>query len=207
MRKKDIRGEKEAIVRVLKDHNQTLLPSSKTVFFDTETTGKDPTARLVQIAWALVDEEEHWWASNVAVIKPEGFEIPSEASAIHGITNEIASSIGIALRDALYEFISIVNKAEVLVAHNISYDVAIIENELKREAIDGGKFAQIEKICTMKRTTDFCKLPGPYGYKWPRLEELHKILFQESFSGAHDAMNDVRACVHCYYALKNRKII
>ena len=32
-------------------------------------------------------------------------------------------------------------------------------------------------LCTMKTTTDLLRLPGPYGFKWPKLDELHAFLF------------------------------
>ena len=54
----------------------------------------------------------------------------------------------------------------------------------------------------MKSTTDFCQLPGPYGYKWPRLEELYQKLFGEDFENRHQALADVRACAKCYFELR-----
>ena len=30
------------------------------------------------------------------------------------------------------------------------------------------------KICTMHKSTDFCKIENGYGYKWPKLIELHE---------------------------------
>ena len=63
------------------------------------------------------------------------------------------------------------------------------------------------KICTMEMSTDYCELPGPYGYKWPSLSELHYKLFNEYFDEAHDAAVDVRACANCFFELKDRGII
>ncbi len=57
----------------------------------------------------------------------------------------------------------------------------------------------------MQATTNYCRLPGPYGYKWPTLQELHMKLFQESFEDAHHALVDVRACARCYFELKRLK--
>jgi DNA polymerase III epsilon subunit-like protein len=46
------------------------------------------------------------------------------------------------------------------------------------------------------------KLPGKYGrYKWPKLAELHQVLFGEPFEGAHGALADARACMRCYFRL------
>ena len=176
------------------------------LFFDTETTGKDPhTARIVQLAWGLFDEGKEI-GSNVTLIKPDGFEIPEEATKIHGITTEMAME-GVPLKEALINFMTQLEHAEFLVAHNIAYDVTIVINELIREELEVKPLAEIKRVCTMKQTTEFCKLPGYYGYKWPRLEELHTILFGSSFDGAHDARNDVRACATCYFELKRQGVI
>ena len=63
------------------------------------------------------------------------------------------------------------------------------------------------RLCTMQAATNYCQIPGPYGYKWPTLEELHKKLFNKPFVGAHQALVDVRACAQCYFELKQRKVV
>jgi hypothetical protein len=62
----------------------------------------------------------------------------------------------------------------------------------------------------MRATIQFCALPFPSGRKgckFPKLEELHRILFNEEFAGAHDAMADVSATARCYFELVNRGIM
>jgi hypothetical protein len=59
----------------------------------------------------------------------------------------------------------------------------------------------------MKGATNFCCLPGPYGYKWPTLQELYKVLFNETLEDAHRALADVRACARCYFQLKRLKVM
>ena len=178
------------------------------LFFDTETTGKDPhTARMVQLAWSCFNSECKEIESKAVLIQPNGFEIPEDTTAIHGITTKMATDEGIPLKEALVDFMAQLKQVEFLIAHNIAYDIGIIRNELKREELEASPLLEIRKVCTMKQTTEFCKLPGYYGYKWPRLEELHTILFNSSFDGAHDAKNDVRACAACYFKLKEEGVI
>ena len=59
----------------------------------------------------------------------------------------------------------------------------------------------------MKASTDYCKLPGNYGYKWPKLSELHFKLFDDEFREAHNATVDIAACAKCFWELKRRGII
>ena len=42
-------------------------------------------------------------------------------------------------------------------------------------------------------STDFCAIQGPYGYKWPKLSELHFKLFRTHFEEAHNAAVDIAA--------------
>lgn len=162
---------------------------------------------MVQLAWALFDETEQELMNKVTLIKPDGFEIPEGATAIHGITTEKAMNEGIQLAVALGEFQKALDQAEILVAHNISFDSVVMLKELQREKKVVDKLRAVKRICTMKGSTEFCKIPGPYGYKWPQLCELHTVLFNSSFEGAHDAMNDVRACAKCFFELRRKGVL
>lgn len=187
------------------------------LFFDTETTGiprnyKAPVSdlqnwpRLVQIAWMLADEEENEVTSAEYIVKPDGFTIPKDAAEIHGITTEIAIRNGVDLKIILNEITSNIEKAFVLIAHNIQFDEKILGAELLRVSYPNIVESK-ERRCTMQSATNYCCLPGPYGYKWPKLQELHVKLFGETFEGAHSALSDVRACARCYFELKRLKII
>lgn len=44
--------------------------------------------------------------------------------------------------------------------------------------------------------------------KWPKLQELYKVLFGHSFEGAHNAMADVVATKDCFWEMvRLRKIL
>jgi DNA polymerase III epsilon subunit-like protein len=187
------------------------------LFFDTETTGlpKNPKApvtdsrnwpRLVQLAWLITDEEGFEHKSVEYIIKPQGFVIPKEASRIHGITTDLAHREGVDLGPVLEEISADLARALVLIAHNMDFDEKIVGAEFCRLG-HPNYLARKEKRCTMKAATDFCQLPGYYGYKWPKLEELHQRLFGENFAEKHKALADVRACARCYFELRRRGII
>lgn len=187
------------------------------LFFDTETTGLpkkwnepvtnlDNWPRLVQLAWVLCDEEGNVVDEKDRIIVPEGFEIPVEASNIHRITTERAHAEGIELNNALNEFAEVMKKSHYLVAHNMNFDEKIAGAEFLRKAVVSDVF-DIAKLCTMKSSTDYCRIPGAYGNKWPTLSELHIHLFDEDFDGAHDALVDVRACARSFFELKNRGVM
>lgn len=188
------------------------------LFFDTETTGLpknwkapitvlDNWPRLVQIAWIFYNEKGKEILSRNYIIKPDNFIIPQEASNVHGITTERAIQDGLPLSSVLDEFAQNINQSEYLVAHNMDFDEKIVGAEFLRKDIINNLF-QTKKICTKNASTNFCKIPGNYGrYKWPKLSELHTILFGVDFEDAHDALVDVKACAKCFFELKQRNVI
>lgn len=187
------------------------------LFFDTETNGlpnnwNAPVSdlknwpRLVQIAWVLFDKNGKELDKNNHIIKPDGFNIPIEASNIHGITNEIAQIEGVDITIPLKEFNNQMGRCTHLVAHNISFDEKIMGAEFLRTGNDN-PLPHKNHICTMKSTTNFCQIEGYYGYKWPKLSELHKILFGFNFEDAHNAEADINATAKCFWELKRRGII
>lgn len=193
----------------------------KIVFFDTETTGKplrydapasdtDNWGRLVQLAFkkTLVTPDQVSVLSRGSVIvKPEGYTIPSEATAIHGISTERALVEGKPLSLVVERFLSELFDADLVVAHNVSFDRNTFLAEMYRLGADVDLFASKEFFCNMKATTGWCELPGPYGFKYPRLEELHVKVFGTGFSGAHDAMVDVDALERVFVELFKRGVL
>ena len=188
------------------------------LFFDTETTGipmnyNAPTSdssnwpRLVQLSWIVTDKDCRVLHQHDHIIYPNGFSIPNDAASIHGITTKIAQAKGVPLQKAIEEFLADFNKVEIIVGHNIAFDKKIVGAELIRL---GKKDVMQTKTsrCTMESSTDFCKIYARNGgYKWPKLQELHKKLFDCEFEDAHNSMSDVTATLDCFRELKKRGIM
>jgi DNA polymerase-3 subunit epsilon len=188
------------------------------LFFDTETTGlprnyQAPSTelknwpRMVQISWIVSDNNGKILKERDHIIKPSGFIIPSDASKIHGITNEVANQKGEPIEDVLTLFIKDFKNASIIVGHNISFDKKIVGAELIRCG-ESDIMDQKPSICTMNSTINFCKIEGIYGdYKYPKLQELYFKLFDENFDDAHNSASDISATFKCFWELKRRGII
>ena len=183
------------------------------LIFDTETTGlplnyNAPSTdisnwpRVVQLAWAQFSENAEIIDSHNYIIKPENFIIPLDSTRIHGISHEHAMREGVPLRTILPRFSSAVSGSQLAIAHNFSFDQRILEAEaIRHKTII--PFNEKKSLCTMKASTNFCKIPNTRGYKWPKLSELHEVLFNEPFN-AHNAEKDVEACARCFFELKKK---
>lgn len=187
------------------------------IVIDCETTGLpkkwnapvsdiDNWPRVIQMAWARYDKDLRNIESLAFLIQPEGFTIPPEAQRVHHISTERAAREGRPLKEALLEFACVVANSEVVVAHNLRFDESVISAEYVRFNITP-PFENKKRICTMLATTNLCKIPGTYGYKWPSLSELHRQLFHAEFEEAHDAGADVSACANCFIELKRRGLL
>ena len=189
------------------------------LIYDTETTGlpKDYKApltdsenwpRMVQISWQLHDELGELIEVKNYIIKPEGYEIPYAVVKVHGITTERAQKQGVELSMVLDEFNQTLKKAKFVVGHNIEFDNNIIGAEFHRKKI-GTPLFERKVIDTKTESTEYCAIPGGKGgkFKWPKLEELHKILFGEKFDMAHNAAADVEATARCFLELVRLNVI
>lgn len=173
--------------------------------FDTETTGlanfklppiHESQPRIAQLGAILYNTKD--WSPIVEVnllVQPFGFDIPVEASRVHGITSEIAREHGVEEQKALDLFDCLISMAHHIVAHNIKYDALVMTRayHVHKRLL---KLYTKPLHCTMEAMTDICQIPSTWkdGYKWPTLQESHKHCFNIPFEGAHDAMADVRAC-------------
>lgn len=194
------------------------------LFFDTETTGLPsfkfhPSAgnqpACLQMGAILATPSGEILEEYQTLIQIGDKPIHPKAFEAHGITPEKANSEGVLPVEAFVKFHELSLKADFLVCHNFSFDFFIlrcmahsIKEESIRELIED--LEEFPYKCTMRSTIKFCALPFPSGrkgHKFPKLEELYQILFDETFEGAHDAMADVTATQRCYFELVSREVM
>lgn len=197
------------------------------LFYDTETTGlplfSEPSEHpdqphMVQLAAVLADlETEKAIASMDVIIRPDGWTIPDDVAAIHGITTEHAMAVGVPEELALYLFMELW-MGRNRIAHNETFDARIIRIALKRyhdpreESLavlpsDVWKAAPAE--CTARMATPILNLPptekmiaaGRRHAKTANLGEAYQHFSGKPLENAHSAMADVQACMFIYFAM------
>ena len=183
----------------------------KILFFDTETTGVDVRKdRVIEIAWLCCSLDGIMKYSKTRLIKPEGFTIPDEAVQIHGITNQIADEEGEDFSEVIRNFLRDLHAVDLIVGHNIIYDIEILKSECSRVNIDPIEFKDKSRFCTMKQLSQFCKIPrlsGGTGYKFPTLSEVYEILTGSQLINCHDALVDTEACKAIFFSAIEKGII
>lgn len=190
------------------------------LFFDTETTGFydkrmppdfDGQPHIVQLAMQLCDETGRIILSSSMIIDCPHL-IPKAAADVHGITNEIAGRFGVDLEQAIDLFRHYYRLADLVVCHNVAFDVPVMASEIGRFQ---GRDISLGKptFCTMESAAPIVNLPptermvaaGINKPKAPKLEECIRHFFDEPLDGAHDAMIDVVACRRVYFHLETLK--
>jgi len=191
----------------------------KALIFDTETTGmvkwKEPPAHpgqpdLVQLAMLLVEREDWSVKTRASFILQlaDGVRIDPEAEATHGISRADCERYGVSPVVAVSLFNQLCMQADVIVAHNISFDQSVMLTALHRLGNKPNRMEGKSLVCTKEATTDVLKLPGKYGnYKWPTLAEAYRHYTGLEIEGAHDALADTLACLEVYRALVSEGVV
>ena len=184
----------------------------KALIFDTETTGlfkyfnaRHMTAdQLKPYPW-VIEYFGHVVTDDGSVEAEEDFLVrPGALNLIDGVIQKIT---GIKPEDVaekpMFEdyadqVLRLMEPAEALVAHNLSYDMRIMEVAFKRI----GRYDEFATAIRGKRL--ICTVQESNHYKGHRLNlgALHQHLFGEAFEGAHRARSDVAALTRCYLKMR-----
>lgn len=199
----------------------------RVLIYDCETTGlyqpSLPSAHpdqphIVQAAAQLVDAHGNVLEEFEAIVKPDGWTIPGEATEIHGITTERALDEGFPADDVLHQLLCMQARATLRTGYNQPFDARIVRIGLYRHArgLDAAYGHHIDAVATapgpaiealreavadwwnygiaqydvMRTMKDIMQLPGR---KYPKLAEAFAHATGETMVGAHTAMGDVDA--------------
>jgi DNA polymerase III epsilon subunit-like protein len=210
--------------------------------FDTETTGLPQSKfispstlhqwpHIVQFSYVIYDTSlnDIIQSKDYIIKHSESILIPEESSKIHGITNEISQKNGVLINDVLTEFFYFLRGVDILIGHNVEFDINMIKVELlriinKNDLLQEQRLSQ-EQIkfykyelhfltnfknisCTLKDSIKFCNIQSidkngkPY-LKYPKLIELHEKLFNKTPINLHNSFNDILVTLRCFMKLKH----
>jgi DNA polymerase III epsilon subunit-like protein len=165
---------------------------------------------MVQISWVLYDTSTRKLleVKDFIVRLPEDQTLSEDSIRIHGITNERMRKVGVDVRDVIGEFTHALDMTDILVAHNIDFDLKTVQAEMARNGcVNYFDMVRLKTHCTMKNNVDLCKIPaiskrtGGFYYKWPKLAELHEYIFGYVPKNLHNSLHDVYVCLRCYCML------
>ena len=170
----------------------------KTLVFDCETTGLlansllplDRQPKIIEFSSLTLEEEKEEAFSKL--FNP-GFTLEKIITSITGLTDADLSAAP-AFAERAKEIKTLIESADEVVAHNLSFDKAMIDNEMNRAGL-AVKWPAL--VCTVEQSEHYL------GFRL-NLSKLHENLFGEVFSGAHRAGADVKALARCFREMRRR---
>lgn len=179
----------------------------KYCIFDTETTGlflfKDPDTgapipaddprqpRLAHFNAILLDEDLEEYAELDAFVKPDGWEMPVEAGAVNGLTDEFLEANGTPVGVVLDRYVQALNEGYVMAAYNAQHDMKQMRAELRR-AGRPDLFDETPNICVMRAAMALGVKKASGGRGFPKLTDCAAHLGLV-IDDAHSAKGDTRA--------------
>ena len=172
------------------------------VLFDTETTGlirnhslplnKQPHVFEIAAIRIEIDKEgNHRECGRYQTLLEPPVKLIDKIVEITSVTNEMLVGEK-KFAEVADEFALFVDGADAIVAHNLAFDMGMIDFEYRRL---GRQFEwPARKTCTVEQTMHL------KGHRL-NLSKLHMLLLGEPFEGAHRAMVDVEALTRCYLKL------
>jgi DNA polymerase III epsilon subunit-like protein len=176
------------------------------IFFDTETTGLlensllpiDRQPHCIELYMLKCDEAGQQTESWHSMFKVN-FRLPEEIIRITGIKDSDLINKP-KFSDKIDSINYFIKDADYVVAHNLKYDLNIMDIEYARASRDLFSNNSFKRICTVEQTEYL------NGYRL-NLTSLHQLLFGQPFSGAHRAEEDVKAMAKCFFELKRRDLV
>ena len=203
---------------------------TRILVFDTETTGL-PKSRfshpentsewpyIVQLSYIIYNTV----LCKVEKVIDHIIRVPDEVTinekcvSLHRISKERSLSEGIPIESCLSDFLNDFQTVDLVVAHNMEFDLNMIQVEMWRRKDFYEHMITIvcksqKLFCTMQEGTDLCRIKSLFPrskdpYKFPNLAELHQYLFSTLPINLHNSLNDVLICLRCYYKMKYHKDI
>jgi DNA polymerase III epsilon subunit-like protein len=153
-------------------------------------------SRIVELAYStnILQNGEPFVVGNYSsIVKPENFVI--ENDFIHKISHNNANKWGETIQYVLDSLMNVLTKVDVIVAHNLEFDISIILSELYR-------LGRLDDAMLVKSKVQFCTMLHGMKWlgekRWPKLITLYKTLYPTSkIEQSHRAMDDVNMCNAC----------
>ena len=180
---------------------------NRLLFLDTEFTGFDKDEdHLVQVAWVMTDLEGNILKNANYMVRPEGYEISEESTAIHHIDTAQAATFGYPIKVVMEQFRYDLLKCCCCVGYSLHSDWAFIRKAWKESL--GAKYpfwptidlVEYEKMVRQQLNyDDDCKTIS--------LATMYLLLFGEPMTRAHNAMSDAQATCRCFWELVQQGVI
>lgn len=166
------------------------------LFLDTETTGLDDQAEIVEIGIT----DAHGNVVFQSLVKPTK-EIPEQVEKIHGISNEAVQFAPTWAQ--IHEQVSSLVNGRFVVIYNAQYDLRLLDQTARAHGL---QMPNIDAGCAMLA---FAKYLGQWNdargnWRWHKLVSAAEYCQYAGGGAAHRAVEDCRMAAHVVRAMANQ---
>jgi DNA polymerase III subunit epsilon len=173
------------------------LLDDRCVILDTETTGLNNTAEIVEIS--LIDSQGNVLLDTL--VKPKRkMRSDNKAVAIHGITNEMLENAP--KWDAIHDTFCNLIKGKRVVIYNAKYDVRLLEQTADKYGLTIPEF-EPECVMMIYGAWEGTKNQYDAGYKWHKLDDAVRTLGVKVQGKPHRALTDCLMTLGVLQQLRN----
>jgi DNA polymerase III epsilon subunit-like protein len=163
------------------------------IVIDIETDGGD---HILQVSYNIYDLNNEFIEHKNIYIYDGVHSTPFYPT----ISSSDIISYGLSPKEASEIIVHDLNQSRVVIGHNVKqFDLVKIKKMISEFDLEIKKSIIIHD--TMLESTDILKIRSYRGYKYPKLIELYRFLFNKDFDNQHNAIDDVNATFECYKKL------
>ncbi len=173
--------------------------------FKDAATGKpvpadDPAQpRLAAIGMILLNPDFTVKENYQALVKPDGWSMQPEATAVNGLTDEFLNAHGVPVATVLDVYAQAISEGFAMVAFNAQHDLKQMRAELRRAGRDD-LFMKTRNVCVMRKARGV--IPRRDGKNnWPSLDDCRAHL-NLTAAGKHTAGADADAAFAVFMHLR-----
>ena len=159
------------------------LLTQKPIYLDTETTGLDNRAEIVEIA--ILDDDGNTLLDSL--VKPR-YPIPADASRIHAITNTVVADAP--TWGDLWPQISLILNERVVGIYNAEFDLKMLAQSQQFARLPWAR-EELRSFCIMQIYARYYGERGYGSFRWQSLEKAGRQC-QLNLPNNHRAADDAR---------------
>ena len=184
------RREREYREKELPAWAREVLADPATVILDTETTGRESDARIVEISVMTAGGE----VLLDTLVNP-GVSIPEEVTSIHGITDEDVAGAP-SFEEILVQLTAVLDRRRCLI-YNAPFDMARLRYELLLHYRRAGHAEPEQSAAAWMGLMRFEDVMVPYSDWFGDWSDYWGNYAWQPLNGGHRALGDCRAVVNC----------
>lgn len=134
----------------------------------------DGQPRMAELAIIYLNDKLEIEREYQAYVKPDGWAMAAEATAINGLTTEFLIENGKPVAEILAVYSEAITEGRAIVAFNAQHDCKTLRAELRRAGMPD-LFEQTRNVCVMRKANGhILKKGGKKG--WPSMQEAREFL-------------------------------